>query len=788
MGSPRYTDLDAMIPGSVLSTLLSHGLIADPFYRDNEANVRECLYDDYSFSRKFSLTAEQLKKTNYLLVDGVDTIAKIYINNFLVAELWDMHTAKRILLENRILTDENEIRVEFTSPYRYIEQYDDKGLFETYGLTEKKSPCIRKAHYMFGWDWGPNLADMGIFRDIAILSTDLGYLEDFRHECVFLPDGKVRIQVEANVNKQGDGFLTADLSLKEDDTRLHWEGALDTHNAFSFVLENPKLWYPVGFGEPTLYDLYLELRSPEGESQSYHYRIGIRDVKIDDTADAYGTNFCVYINGKKVFLKGASYIPEDNILSRITPEHTRRLLKLVKDFNHNVVRVWGGGYYPTDDFYDYCDENGILVWQDLMFACAAYNAHDDHFRQLIVEETITNVKRFRHHASVFLIAGDNECEDGVNGHAPELMEAYRTMSLDILVPLMKTLTSTYFLRTSPRSAEIFHHQNDCDHYDTHYWRVWCEDKPISQYKSVCPRMASEFGHQSFPLMDTIRRFARQDELSLLSPVMQHHQKQPGSNVRILNYIKDLYGDPVTFEDTVYLSQLVQAEAMKVFVEHMRRNKYRCNGAIYWQLNDCWPGISWSSVDYYFGVKALHYFSKKFFAPHLISVDDEGAALKINVSNDSGADMDYKVTYRYMSFSGQLLEKKTVSTSVEAGNCRDAMTVTLPSSGETQDKLVYVLLEDAKGAFLSDNYYQRKKDKEVDYPTPHFSVMSLDAHTIEITADTFAKYVYLQCEEADIVLSDNFFCLQKDIPKLIVSDRAIDLKTIRITSLNDISYQ
>lgn len=788
LNSPQYSNLTAEIPGSVLSTLLAHGLIEDPYYRDNEAAAREVLMDDYTLTRNFSMAAEQLKKVNYLFADGVDTIAKIYINGSLVAELSDMNIKNRILLDNKILSEENEIRVEFQSPYSYIRNYDDKGLFATFALTEKNSPCIRKANYMFGWDWGPNLADMGIFRDISVFSTELGYLEDFRHECTFLPDGKVHIDVEVNVNQKSEGTLLAELSLNGVPAAPAWKGTLQAHSKFSFLLENPQRWYPIGFGDPTLYDLRFVLRSEAGEEQCYSYRIGIREVKIDDKPDEYGTNFAVYINGAKVFLKGGCYIPEDNILSRCSPERTRRLLQLVKDFNHNVVRVWGGGYYPDEDFYDYCDENGILVWQDLMFACSAYSMEHDQFRQTIIEETADNVKRFRHHASVFLIAGDNECEDGVNGHEPELMENYRRMSVDILVPLMNELTSTYFLRTSPRSAVMYQHPNDADHYDTHYWRVWFDDAPIEQYLTVSPRMASEFGHQSFPMMGTICQFAKEDEQTLLSPVMQHHQKQPGSNTRILNYIRDIYGEPERFEDIVYLSQLVQAEAMKLFTEHMRASKFRCNGAIYWQLNDCWPGISWSSIDYNFGVKLFHYYSKKMFAPHLVSIKTAGDTLKINISNDTAQNMAYRLTYRYQTFDGLLIEEKTVTAAVEAGADLDAMTAELPASDSAIDRFVYVLLEDINGEFLSDNYYQKRKDREITYQKPKYFVEKLDANSFSITADTFVKNVFIQSPEVDTVFSDNGFCMQKNMRKTITADRPIDLKTLEITSVNQVKFK
>lgn len=783
MNSEKFKDIPAQIPGSVLSNLLAQGLIPDPFYRDNEATVRSYLYDDYTFSKSFSLTAEQLSKQNFLCLDGIDTVASVLINGQCVAELRDMHTPKKILLAPGLLAEENTICVSFTSPYRYIESYDDKGLFETYAVTQKKSPCIRKVNSSFGWDWGPDLADMGILREISILSTELGYLEQFRHHCTFLQDGSVQLAIETNVHCLRSGELRAELALHDTSNPYYaCEGAEFSQEqpsaALVFRIPQPQRWNPVGYGEPTLYDLTLTL-SCGSETQTYSYRIGLREVEIDDKPDAYGTNFAIRINGNPVFLKGACYIPEDSILPRVTPERTRRLLQLVKDFRHNVVRIWGGGYYPTDDFYDYCDENGILIWQDLMFACAAYNISDEDFRNLIVEETTANVRRIRHHASVFLISGDNECEDGINGHGEAKMENYRVMSKEILVPLLHSLTDTYFLRTSPRSAEMFRHPNDLEHFDSHYWRVWCDDGSLDDYRSIYPRMLSEVGHQAFPHPDTIRSFAEEADLQAESPVMLSHQKQPGSNGRILNYVKEQYGIPASFEGAVYLSQLVQADAIGICTAQLRQHRDRCNGIVYWQLNDCWPAISWSSVDYAFRPKALHYASKRFFAPHFVSFAENGDELRIYVTNDSPETAYYTLIYAEQTFEGASLRENRMTVSVSAGQSMAAMTVRKPCG---KNRYAYTRLESHDGSCLSEDCYQTEKDKNISYPKPTYRIRMPDAYTIEIESSTFVKGVMLS--DNDAIFSDNFFILRANSPKRITADRKISPDTLRITSVNE----
>lgn len=788
LSSARYQDLEAAVPGSVLSTLLAHNLIKDPFYRDNEEKVRQCLKQDYSFARTFSMTKEQLSKHNYLFMDGIDTVARVYINGNLIAKLFDMHTRKRILLDNAVLAEENEIRINFSNVYDYIENYPGKETFRTFAVTHPNGPVIRKSHHMLGWDWGPDLADMGIYRDIYILSTDLGYLDSFRHECTFLKNGDVRIDVETELVCHAQGKMKASLSMAKDGTCLQAKLPLMESGKVSFLVKDPKRWYPIGFGEPNLYELTFELSANSGESQQYSYRIGIREVEIDNSPDEYGTNFCVKINGEKVFLKGSNYIPEDNMLTRCDKAHNHRLLELVKNFNHNVIRVWGGGYYPDPWFYDYCDENGILVWQDLMFACASYNVNDQHFKDLIVEETVDAVKRFRHHASVFYIAGDNECEDGVNGHEPELMEQYRVMSQEILVPLMKTLTSTFYAYTSPHSKVMFCMQNDHDHFDTHYWGIRDTKMPLEHFKEIYPRMLSETGWESFPMMDTNRTYALEEDLNLYSDVMLSHEKRPGGNATVEYYVNSRFGKPETFAEFIYLQNLVQGEAIKMAAEHLRTSKFRCNGILYWQLNDCWPGLSCSSVDYNFGLKALHYFSKKFFAPHLIVVDEVEDKLIVSIANDTPKAEDYEVLYRFMDFDGQILDEKTLTVSVDKTGDLDALVIPTPFDVWDTDKLIYVKLTDAQGNFLSENFYQHCADRDISYPRSNIAVRAIDAHTVELTADIFTRNVFLQCGGTDRIFSDNFFNLLKNEPKIITSDTPIDMQKLTVMSLDQVNFQ
>lgn len=776
--------LDAPVPGSVLNTLLMHGVIDDPFYQENESKAREWLKCDYSFSRNFSLTIEDRNRANYLCMDCIDTIAKVYVNEQLVAELYDMHTLKKILLKNDILQAENQIRIDFTSPYTYLEKYDDQGLFPTFAETHPKGPCIRKAHSMLGWDWGPDLGDMGIYQDIYILSTEIGYLESFQHTCDFLSDGKVRINVEVCVERLKEGTFKAKLALPEDKIQYVYQDNLQEKHQFSFMLDHPKRWYPIGYGNPVLYHLDFEIQS-DNEIQEEHYRIGIREVEFDHNADEYGTNFGVRINGVPIFLKGSNYIPQDSIIPRIDKSKVLHMLELVKEFNHNVIRVWGGGYYPEKYFYDYCDENGILVWQDLMFACASYNMQDEHFKSLIIEETIANVKRFRHHPSVFLIAGDNECEDGVNGHEPAQMENYREMSLEVLVPLMATLTDTTFLRTSPRSKELFQHQNDTEHYDTHYWGIWSDGLPLEGYLDIYPRMLSEVGHGSFPFFKTVQDYMGDETPSMESSIVEAHQKRPNPNLNknILKFVERQYGTPKTFEDLVFLSHLMQAEAMKMCTEHLRRNIGRCNGMLYWQLNDCWPGQSWSAIDYNFGIKALQYYSKKFFAPQLVSVDASGNSLKIVVTNDMNQTVSGRVTYRYCNFGGDCLKEDSREIGVDSFSCKEVFELGGLFGEKEKETVLYVEFKDEYGELLSECFFQKEKDKDISYTCPQICCQPIDDYHLAITTDTYTKNIHIRTDCVDEILSDNDFHLLPGQKKIVTFKKAIKNRDYSIYTLN-----
>ena len=787
INSSSYKNITADIPGSVLSTLLDHKLIEDPYYRLNEYEIKKISYEDFDFERDFSLTKEQLENHNFLFFDGVDTIADIYINGFLIAKSLSMNIAQRILINPKILKEDNHIKIHFVSPYRYIKEYPFKEYFHTYSynVTEEKSPVIRKANSMFGWDWGPNLGDMGIFRDIYILSTSIGHFEYFTHKQEFLKDNKVRIIVNVKYKKIEAAKITLRFYFKEKDILYSETKELHDNNEFVFIIDNPKLWWPNGFGEQNLYNIDFIINNDK-EEQITNKRIGIRKIKIDDSIDKYGRNMAVYVNDEKVFIKGSNYIIQDIILNRVNYESVKRLLTLVKDFNHNTLRVWGGSYYPDDYFYDLCDEMGILIFQDMMFACALYDYDDLEFRSIVETETRHTIRRIKNHPCLLAFSGNNEIEISIENNNNEFDKIkYKDFFLDFLKRIVKEEIDIFYLSSSPTSEEpYFVNSMNPNILDVHDWSVWHGRKPFEYFKSIYPRFLSEFGTQSFPLMDTVNKYANKDDLYIESEVMEHHQKSKNNNPIIMRYISDLYPEPKTFEDIVYLSMLSQAEGIKMCAEHLRRHKDICNGMIYWQLNDCWPGQTWSSIDYYFGIKALHYYSKKFYSPNLISVDDEEEGkLKLSISNDTREDMNYIIKYNYYDFKGNLLSNDEFKCFVAKASNKYVRTI--EDLFDRDDVLLFAQLFDVYGNLLSNTFYQKKKDKELHYQKPHLEIKRIDDYSFIVKVDYYSKGIYIEPHDNRCVLSDNYFNLLPSQEIVISSTNKIDFSKLEIRCLNEI---
>ncbi|MGN0747322.1 MAG: glycoside hydrolase family 2 protein, partial [Aristaeellaceae bacterium] len=541
----------------------------------------------------------------------------------------------------------------------------------------------------------------------------------------------------------------------------------------------PQLWWPNGYGAQPLYTVLAELVCEGEVVDTWQRRIGLRTMTMRREKDQWGESFETCVNGVSIFAMGADYIPEDNILRRVTPERTRRLLQDAADAHHNAIRVWGGGYYPDDWFYDACDELGLVVWQDFMFACAMYELTPA-FEASIRAEAEDNVRRLRHHASLGLWSGNNEMEIGVvenwYDQTPRQVTDYVKMYEYILPQVLSsTDPDAFYWPASPSSGGSFDNPNDPNRGDVHYWQVWHGNKPFTDYRNHFFRYASEFGFQSFPCKKTIESFTLPEDRNIFSYVMEKHQRNGSANGKIMNYLAQTFLYPGAFDHLLYASQLMQMEAIRYGVEHWRRNRGRCMGAIYWQLNDCWPVTSWASIDYFGRWKALHYASCRFFAPVLLSCEEEGAlsqlpnlnaeplapiekSIRLNVSNETREAVTARVMWSLRDPMARVLASGEDVITVDALSARWLPRHDFPDAGLYGSYAAYELW--IGGEQVSSGTALFCAPKHFRFADPQLR-LTVEKDAVVVTASAYARSVEIVCEDGDVVLEDNFFDLNAE---------------------------
>lgn len=642
---------------------------------------------------------------------------------------------------------------------------------------------------MFGWDWGPRLPDAGIWKDISLIGIEKG-----RFDSVYITQnhqgGTVTLGIDAKVECIANGNKSERITKGSkpepitNDTKLTYTVTVTAPDGSSITKEDspkeltitdPKLWWPNGYGEQNLYTVRVTLYAAgAGEVLDvWERRIGLRTMTVNREKDAYGEGFAHEINGVKIFAMGADYIPEDNIYARITKERTEKLLLQCKAANFNCIRVWGGGFYPHDYFYDLCDELGLVVWQDCMFACAVYELTDA-FDANIRAEIRDNVRRLRHHASLGLWCGNNEMEEFVKENQwvdrPKQKADYIKIYEYIIPQILKEEDpQTFYWPSSPSSGGSFDDPTAPERGDVHYWDVWHGDKPFSEYRKFFFRYVSEFGFQSFPALKTVESFTLPEDRNVFSYVMEKHQRNNSANGKILKYLYQTFLYPNSFDTLLYASQLLQAEAIKYGVEHFRRNRGRCMGTIYWQLNDCWPVASWASIDYFGRWKALHYFAKRFFAPVLLSCQEEGMmtqetnlnaephaieqSVTFNVSNETREEKVLRLVWSVRNAAGEVLRREEQQLRVPALDTVWMDKVMLPELKNREEYVRYDLYE--KGEWISGSSVILSLPKYFCYLDPKLSVRT-EGDEIIVHSEAYAKSVEILNANEDLILTDNYF--------------------------------
>ena len=765
-----------IVPGTVLTDMMDGGLIEDPYWRTNEYETRELSRRDYQYEREFEVPESFFREEEQCLVfEGLDTIADIYLNDELLLAVNDMHRTWRIDVKGK-LKAVNRLAVAFHSPTAFIEKADREGdIFYASTGCMKGNGALRKAHYMFGWDWGPQLPDAGIFRSVYLSGFSIARLDDVRIRQEHGAGG-VKLSVESSVRKlsesdtAGSGILACKITAP-DGTVLTVEKEVGINETIEALIEAPQLWWPNGYGAQPLYTVRVELRMSDSVLDVWERTIGLRTVTVCTDADEWGNQFAFVVNGQKIFAMGANYIPEDNLLGHLSEERSERLIRDCARANFNCIRIWGGGYYPEDYVYDACDRYGILVWQDLMFACNVYDLNDE-FEANILAETADNVKRIRHHACLGLWCGNNEMEWGwrdwgrLEGHRPKYKADY-TKIFEMLLPrLVKQVDDqTYYWLSSPSSGGSFDDPNDFNRGDNHYWEVWHSNKPFTEYRDFYFRFCSEFGFQSFPGKKTLDSFSLPEDQNIFSEVMESHQKNGLANTKIFSYISGYYKYPKDMESIAYISQILQLKAIQYGVEHWRRNWGRCMGSIYWQLNDCWPVASWASIDYYGRWKALHYGAKRFYARFMATAcEKEELSTEIDyyIHNESFEERKAVLRVRLIDRDFHTLYETETEITAAAFEVKNVLPMDfapfLAEAGMKKRAVAeYSLIED--GCIVSRGTTLFVKPKYFDFKTPEYRISvteKVDGFCIHAEADTYVSYAELSLDEYDVVLEDNFF--------------------------------
>lgn len=797
----------ATVPGSVYGDLLNAGKMENPFWKDNEDEALKLMDYDYEYRTTFSCDKEFLASDEVILhFDGLDTIADVTLNGVKLGHVENMHRIWEYSVKELLKEENNELKVYFHSPTKYIAEAFEKA--PTLGTEDAMNGFvhIRKAHCMFGWDWGAHLPDAGIWRDVYLLGVDTARLD-----CVevlqYHEQGTVRLEVNPQV------IMAAGRRPSEQDVKAYvtindpqGKEIVSGHSAEEdIIIEKPQLWWPNGYGEQNLYTISVDLKKEDGTVvDNWTRRIGLRTITMDRTKDQWGERFATCVNGVNIFAMGADYIPEDHLLGRVTKETTKTLLEKAVFANFNSIRVWGGGYYPDDWFFDLCDEMGLVVWEDFMFACAVYDLTPE-FEANITAEFIDNLKRIRHHASLGLMCGNNEMEqfvkEGVWVSKDSEVRDYIIMYERILPRIMEQYApQIFYWPASPSSGGSFDDPRDENRGDVHYWDVWHGNKPFSEYRKFYFRYLSEFGFQSFPSKKTVETFTDDErDMNIFSYIMEKHQRNGAANGKIMNYMQQTYRYPSAFDTVIYASQLLQADAIRYGVEHFRRNRNdsRCMGAVYWQFNDCWPVASWSSVDYCQRMKALHYYARRFFAPIMISCEEEGMinsgqelvrlpfefpkSIRLNVANESMQDETIVVKWEVRDTLAKVLRAEETTVEVPALTSVWLEKVELPDIDIYSEYVSFRALKE--GVVVSEGTVIFSYPKYFRYEDPQLQA-TVDGNRITVSANSYAKSVEIVNDNEDLILSDNYFDLNAESKTVEVISGHID--KLRLRSVYDIS--
>ncbi len=822
----------ATVPGAVQTDLLANHLVPDPFYRDNEEKLQWIGFANWEYRRTFTVSAEQLRSQHADLVfHGLDTFAKVFVNDRPVLSADNMFRTWRVDVRSQLHLGDNTIRVEFASPLlQVLQQVRDSRypLLGSGGSPWDKpfgvytSNYVRKAPYNYGWDWGPRFITSGIWQPVEIEFWNAARIDSVFVRQLDVTLASANLSIEADIVAGASQRVQVDLSearstprtdrAKSPATTLHqtvWLHAGKNHVVFPLNLDHPALWYPLGYGAQNMYRFQVNLLAGGRALDKKEAHTGLRSVELRRQTDQWGRSFAFVINGIPIFAKGANLIPFDSFPDRVTEAQMARVLDSARDAHMNMLRVWGGGYYGTDRFYEMADERGIMLWQEFMFSDAMY-PHDKAFFDNVHQEAVDQVRRLRNHPSIVLWCGNNEIESAwhswpefaavVDKMPPKRRDeewgGYMHLFSGILPQVVARYSpGTPYWPSSP--SNNFTAAPDNDQFgDAHYWAVWHGKAPFSTYNDQYPRFMSEYGFQSFPSMATIDTFTEPADRTLLSRVMLAHQKNDEGNQLIQLYTGWEFPQPKDFPSFVYVSQVLQAEGIKLGAEHLRRNRPHVMGSLYWQLNDCWPVASWSSIDYYGRWKALQYYARRFYQDELVSPHVRAGQLEVSVVSDRVHPFKGKVRLLLMDFSGKVLSQKDVPVSIQPLSSAqvwdtpqaDYLQGADPRSVFLHAELLIAGENGGQPVSTNDLYFLPYKDLHLPPATIESTWTTVGGKpALHLKSATLARDVYVTVEGSDAEPPDNFFDLLPGESKTLIFQKGTtaSLKnSVTIVSLSD----
>jgi beta-mannosidase len=766
----------AAVPGCVHLDLLKNKLIEDPFYRDNETKLQWIGKQDWEYQTTLNIAEDVLKHEQLELVfEGLDTYATVFLNDTQLLSADNMFRTWRVDCKGALKPGSNVLRVVFRSPINEILPVMAKRSYQLPSPNdqgEKTAPFTRKAPYQFGWDWGPRFVTSGIWKPAYIEAWDDARLSDLHISQQYVDEAQANLTAEI----EAMSVDASEATLVVDDTA---NGAIMAQKQVSltpgvntiklgFTVRRPALWWPNGLGAHPLYRFRARLLRSNRVTDEKSVRVGLRSLELRQQPDQWGRSFEFLINHVPVFAKGGNWIPADSFPTRVTKEKYRQLLGSVRDSNMNMLRVWGGGIYENDMFYELCDQMGIMVWQDFMFAGSMYPANPE-FLENVRHEAIDNVKRLRNHPSLVIWAGNNEIDAGWHNWGwkqslpASLWDDYTKIFAGVLQEVCAALDpKTPYWPSSPMSG-MPDDPGSTRSGDMHFWQVWHASEPFSSYEGQLPRFLSEYGFQSFPQLETVAAYTLPSDRDIQSPVMLAHQRHPRGNQLIREYMLRDYREPKDFESFLYLSQVLQAEGIKLGAEHFRRIRPRNMGSLYWQIDDCWPVASWSSIDYFGRWKALQYYSRRFYNDLLISPHAEGDNLHFYVVSDRLTAVPAQVHVTLMNFEGEKLFSEGRNITIKPNNSSSYLDVPLSSllkGRDTTNLMVHCELV-AGGQVVSRNEYFFSPPKKLALPRPSINVDVLKVrggYKITLASDKFARAVYLSLDKQAGFFADNYFDL------------------------------